>query len=484
MDTQELWKSVLGQIELSISKANFMTWFQNTSILSIENNIVTISVPNGFAKEWLENKYNHTIIQSIRNFKDEIRSIKCVISGPQSVKKSIDAVIQPGKTHNNTAFQNNSDNPSLQNKQGGQYAPNSLNTTQSIPRQTTVLFHESNLNSRYTFENYVVAENNELANAACFAVTKNLGQIYNPLFIYGGVGLGKTHLLQARGNEVKRQYPEKIIKYITSERFTSELVDSIKNQKVDAFKEYYQQMDLLIIDDVQFLSGREKTQNEFFHIFNALYQINKQIIISSDRPPKAIPTLEDRLRSRFEGGMITDISQPNQETRLAILRKKVLEKGISIEEDALQFIAENITQNIREIEGALNRVIAYSEFYKTKLSLSLVEKVLSQLIIQNKKKVQISDILRVVEKMYSVTEEDLIKKGRKKGISHARQVAIYLMRSELNMSFSSIGNFFSGRDHTTALHAFEKITGDIEKNVRLKGELSTLKNELYQSPAV
>jgi chromosomal replication initiator protein len=476
MEHQELWKSALGQIELSISKANFVTWFQNTAIVSIENGTAIISVPNGFAKEWLENKYNHTIIQSLRGFDESIRSIRCLISGPQPIKRSFDAVVQQTRTteaslrpyENKSVSQTPFSNPT-----------NSC--IQSAPKQTTALFHESNLNSRYTFADYIVAENNELANAACVAVSKNLGQIYNPLFIYGGVGLGKTHLLQALGNEVKREHPEKNIKYITSERFTSELVDSIKNQRTDKFKEYYQQMDLLIIDDVQFLSGREKTQNEFFHIFNALYQINKQIVISSDRPPKAIPTLEDRLRSRFEGGMITDISQPNEETRLAILRKKVSEKGILIDEDALRFIAENITQNIREIEGALNRVIAYSEFYKTKPSIALVEKVLSQLIIQNKKNIHTTDIVSAIERLYSVTKEDLVKKGRKKGISNARQVAMYLMRTELNMPFSSIGDFFGGRDHTTALHAFEKISGEIENNLRLKGELSSLKTALYHS---
>ncbi|NTW15778.1 MAG: chromosomal replication initiator protein DnaA [Candidatus Moranbacteria bacterium] len=471
MNHQELWKSVLGQIELSISKANFVTWFQNTSILSIEDGSVVISVPNGFAKEWLENKYNHTIIQSLRSFEgDAVRSIRCVISGPQTIKKSIDAITQPVQQID-IASKSPPLPPRIQ----------PFNPTAPIPtpKLATAMFHESNLNPRYTFDDYVVAENNELAHAACVAVSRNLGQLYNPLFIYGGVGLGKTHLLQALGNEVKRQHPEKTIKYITSERFTSELVDSIKNQKTDKFKEYYQQMDLLIIDDVQFLSGREKTQNEFFHIFNALYQINKQIVISSDRPPKSIPTLEDRLRSRFEGGMITDISQPNEETRLAILKKKVIEKGVSIDEESLRFIAENITQNIREIEGALNRVIAYSEFYKTPPSISLVEKVLSQLIIQNKKTISTEDIVSATEKLFSVTKDDLLKKGRKKGIAHARQVAMYLMRSELSMPFSSIGDYFGGRDHTTALHAFEKISADIEKNLRLKGDISTLKNELY-----
>jgi len=472
MTNEELWKAVLGQVELSISRAGFRTWFQNTFILSRENGVATVSVPNGFAKEWLENKYNLIILQSFHTFEDNIREIRCIISGPQqpmNTVKSIDAVHQlkrPDASINQYHFQEKVETIPLQH---------------TSPLQATALFHESNLNPRYTFENFVVAENNELARAACFAVSQNLGNIYNPLFIYGGVGLGKTHLLQALGNEVRRNHPEKIIKYITSERFTSELIDSLKTQKIDKFKEYYQQMDLLIIDDIQFLSGREKTQQEFFHIFNVLYQVNKQIIISSDRPPKSIQTLEDRLKSRFEGGMITDISHPNTETRTAILKRKIAEKNIFLDDDAIAFIAENITQNIRELEGALNRIIAYSEFYKTPPSVDMVEKILSQLIVQGKKNIQGKDVLQAVITHYSVTEEDLIKKGRKKGISHPRQVAMYLMRSELNMPFSSIGSFFGGRDHTTTLHAFEKIHKDLEKNLRLKGEISTLKDTLYQS---
>lgn len=468
MTNEELWKAVLGQMELSISKANFITWFRNTSILSRENGVVTISVPNGFAKEWLENKYNLSLIQALKHLAEETKEIRCVISGsptptvPQT--KSFDAV-RPGKQHEekNASFQR---------------------STASQPLTTTALFHESNLNPRYTFENFVVAENNELARAACFSVSQNLGHAYNPLFIYGGVGLGKTHLLQALGNEVRMIYPEKIIKYITSERFTSELIDSLNNRTIDKFKEYYQQIDLLIIDDIQFLSGREKTQQEFFHIFNALYQINKQIIISSDRPPKSIATLEDRLKSRFEGGMIADISQPNLETRTAILKRKMVEKNVSLEEDTLQFIAEHITQNIRELEGALNRIIAYSEFYKIPPSVDMAQKALSQIIVQGKKTLQLKDILAAVTKHYSVSEEDLAKKSRKKEISHPRQVAMYLLRSELNMPFSSIGEFFGGRDHTTVLHAFEKISGELEKNLRLKSEISSLKNDIYNQEGV
>jgi chromosomal replication initiator protein len=278
---------------------------------------------------------------------------------------------------------------------------------------------------------------------------------------------------------VVKNAPEKRIKYINSERFTTELVDSIKNQKIDVFKEYYQQMDLLIIDDIQFLSGREKTQNEFFHIFNALYQLNKQIVISSDRPPKAIPTLEERLRSRFEGGMITDISRPHLETRIAILESKIAEKGFVIDTPAIRFIAEHITQNIRELEGALNRVIAFSEFHRISPTLENTEKILSQLIENNKKTIQVDDIFRVITEFYTLTKEDLIKKGRKKEVSHPRQVMMFLLRDELQMPFAAIGDVLGGRDHTTALHAFEKINRQKEDTLRLKEELATLKERLH-----
>lgn len=240
-------------------------------------------------------------------------------------------------------------------------------------------------------------------------------------------------------------------------------------------------MDLLIIDDVQFLSGREKTQNEFFHIFNALYQINKQIVISSDRPPKAIPTLEDRLRSRFEGGMITDISRPTLETRIAILESKLTEKGFAMDIPSVRFIAENVSQNIRELEGALNRVVAYCEFHKIPSTLVNTQKILSELIEDNKKDIKVEDVFRIISEFYTVSKEDLIKKGRKKEISHPRQVLMYLLRQELTLSFSAIGELLGGRDHTTTLHAFEKIHAQKETNTRLKEELATLKEKLYYS---
>ncbi len=465
MTNEDLWKAVLGQIEVSVSKANFITWFKNTGILSNQDGVIIISVPNGFAKEWLENKYNLYILRALKSLDGSIRNIRCVISSEKPVAaasftKNVDALKPP----ESVGFVRKKliEKPFF-----------------AAAAASAAAFHEASLNTRYTFENFIVAENNELARAACYAVSQNLGMAYNPLFIYGGVGLGKTHLLQSIGNEVSRNAPEKRIKYINSERFTTELVDSIKNQKIDKFKEYYQQMDLLIIDDVQFLSGREKTQSEFFHIFNALYQINKQIVISSDRPPKAIQTLEERLRSRFEGGMITDISRPHLETRIAILKAKIAEKNFSIADPATRFIAENITQNIRELEGALNRVVAFCEFHKVPPSLENVEKILSQLIKNNKKTIQIDDVFRVISEFYSVTKENLVKKGRKKEVSHPRQVMMFILRAELQIPFSTIGDLFGGRDHTTALHAFEKINTNKESSPRLKEELATLQERLY-----
>lgn len=468
LSNDELWRAVLGQVELSISKANFITWFKGTSIVSLEDGVVTIAVPNGFAKEWLENKYNLYILKALKSLSQDITDIRCTIIQNNEIKKpskvivnSIDAV---------KPFFSSENHPQT-------FTRKKMDVSVNTAPSTSPSLFKSNLNPRYTFDKFIVAENNELARAACFAVSQNLGHLYNPLFIYGGVGLGKTHLLQSLGNEVLKNYPEKRVKYITSERFTGELVDSIKNQSVDQFKAAYEQIDLLIIDDVQFLSGREKTQNEFFHIFNALYQINKQIVISSDRPPKAIATLEERLRSRFEGGMIADISRPSLETRLAILEAKALEKGIALDPASIHFISEHITNNVRELEGALSRIVAYSELQHIPISLTLAQKVLGD-TIQHKKKLSPEEVLNIITDFYHVTREDLIKKGRKKEIAHPRQIAMYLMRTELETPLSSIGDYFGGRDHTTVLHAVEKITKEKEARQRIKEELTSLLDQL------
>lgn len=465
MTNSELWQAALGEIELSISKANFVTWFKNTAIISNENGKVVIGVPNGFAKEWLENKYNSYIFRALRNFQDDVREIACIIYNPQN---SAEAPVRTAA--------------SAQSQEGGMVAA-PTHSPQVHAANLTPLAQapqENNLNPRYTFESFIVGENNELARAACYAVSQNLGRVYNPLFIYGGVGLGKTHLLQSIGNEILRKDPSRKVKYITSERFATELIDSIRSQTVNEFKAQYQQIDLLIIDDVQFLSGKEKTQNEFFHIFNALYQLNKQIVISSDRPPKEIATLEERLRSRFEGGMIADISKPDLETRMAILKAKATERSFYLDDETIRFIAENVKHNIREVEGALNRIIAACELNKKLPTLSFVKQILSEIISSGKKKgVQPQDIVQTCANYFGLEIKDLINKGRRKELSHARQIAMYLMRNELNLSYPGIGEFFAGRDHTTALHACEKISEELEKNEKLREDVAVLKERLY-----
>jgi chromosomal replication initiator protein len=456
MTNEELWRAALGEIELSISKANFITWFKNTSILSNENGRVVIGVPNGFAKEWLENKYNLYILKALRNIQKDVKEVSCSI-----------------KTSDDSSFQ--------ENRVDAVQPPKKVILARPIIKKVFNISQENNLNPKYTFENFIIGSSNELARAACFAVSQNLGRIYNPLFIYGGVGLGKTHLLQSIGNEILQNDPSRKVKYITSERFTSELIDSIRTQKVNDFKEHYQKIDLLIIDDVQFLSGKEKTQEEFFHIFNYLYQLNKQIVLSSDRAPKAIPTLEERLRSRFEGGMIADVSKADFETRMAILNKKARDENFPIENKALSFIAENITNNIRELEGALNRIIVSSQLSRREPTLDYVSDLLSELITSGKKKgITHKHIINIVSSFYDISPTDLIVKNRKKEVVRPRQVAMYLMRSELEYSFPGIGEKLGGRDHTTTIHACNKIAQELKHNDRLIEEISLIKEKLYK----
>ena len=338
MNIEEIWQAILGEIELIISPASFTTWFRNTSISGFSDAQMVINVPNGFAKEWLENKYNRYILQALKKYQPDIKSVRCiVIADLEAKKRKLDSAAK--------ILAENTAKPAV--SASSRKAENDLGLI--------------SLNPRYTFDNFIVGSNNELAHAACFAVSQNLGRIYNPLFIYGGVGLGKTHLLQSIGNAVLDKDSSRKILYSTSERFTDDLVDRIKTKNIRDFKKPYLEADLLIIDDIQFIAGKEKTQEEFFHIFNTLYQLNKQIVLSSDRPPKAIATLEERLRSRFEGGMIADVSRPDLETRIAILERKAAEKDFEIESEVLTYIASNIQHNIRELEGALSRVIVTCE---------------------------------------------------------------------------------------------------------------------------
>ncbi len=454
----ELWKVALGEIELSVSKANFTTWFKNTTIERGETHLVTVFAPNIFTREWLENKYHRVIFEALRRADETIQNVR------YEVLKTVSMMTRPigGATMMITK------RPAAlaQEARGGEENRDRLD-------------QDSNLNTRYTFENFIVGANCELAFAACQAVARKPGATYNPLFIYGGVGLGKTHLLQATGNTILHTH-RKRVRYLTSEKFMHEMITAISTRSTHEFKTKYRAIDVLIIDDIQFLAGKEKTQEEFFHTFNELYEINKQIIMSSDRPPKAIPTLEERLRSRFEGGMIADISTPDLETRVAILEAKCAQRGVPVPREVLQHIATHVTTNIRELEGALNRVIAASELQGFVISLETTRSILESVFDPPKRHpVHSEKIIEVVSGYYHIAPDELIGQCRRKDIVKPRQVVMYLLRKDSGSSFPSIGTTLGGRDHTTAMHACEKIEKALQHDDVLQQELSLIRQKLY-----
>ncbi len=448
MTQEELWQAVLAQVQLNISQANFATWFKNTGIVSLIEGDAIISTPNSFAKEWLEQKYNKLILKILRDLNAEVKNVNYTI-GKQELK-----ILKRKKD-----------------------IPAEINQMEFLELKIN---KDTNLNPRYTFENFIVGPFNELPHAAAIAVSKNPGLIYNPLFIYGGVGLGKTHLLQAVGNEVLKNFPQKRVIYIPSEKFTSGVVSSIRNQEIEKFKNEHRAFDVLIIDDVQFLAGKEKTQEEFFHIFNALYEKNKQIILSSDRPPKAIPALAERLRSRFEGGMIADIGIPDFETRMAILKAKSSEKKADFSEEILNYIATNIKRNIRELEGALNRLIVYQKINSTTSDLKKVKSLLKNIVFSPARIITPRKIIQGVAEFYDMKERDLVAASRKKEIVRSRQIAMYLLRTELKSSYPFIGSKFGGKDHTTAIHACEKIEREIKENEAVEEEVNLIRQKVFE----
>jgi chromosomal replication initiator protein len=457
MDKDELWQSALAEIELLLSKANFVTWFKNTSITSKKDGVVLISTPNTFIKEWLESKYCLLILKTLRGKSGDIKEIKFSIkprSGEQEKKLS-------KKKEQTTAV----------------FADHQINLNETI-----IPDKETNLNPKYTFDSFIVGSSNQLAHATAISVSKNLGTTYNPLFIYGGVGLGKTHLLQAIGNEILKENPNHKVRYMASERFLGELINSIRNKTIDKFKEEYKKINLLIVDDIQFIAGKEKTQEEFFHIFNELYANNNQIVLSSDRPPKAITTLEERLRSRFEGGMIADITAPDYETRMAILKAKLIEKNLGeLGDDVLGFIATTFTKNIRELEGALNRVVMTSKVVGFAPTLDKVKSILATTSSANNTKTTYKAIIKAVSDFYDIKEEELINQSRKREIVLPRQICMYLMREELKSSYPFIGEKFGGRDHTTVMHAYNKIGKELQNNENMVEELNIIKNRIYET---
>jgi chromosomal replication initiator protein len=442
----DLWHAALANIEKKISKPSFDTWLKATKAHSLQGNLLVITAPNEFARDWLEERYSQLISGILYDITGEELSVKFII--PQNQKEEELEIPTPRKK------------------------------VKKDEEQTD--FPSNILNPKYTFDTFVIGSGNRFAHAASLAVAEAPAKAYNPLFIYGGVGLGKTHLMHAIGHYVLDHNPSAKVVYLSSEKFTNEFINSIRDNRAENFRNKYRNVDVLLIDDIQFLAGKESTQEEFFHTFNALHEESKQIVISSDRPPREIPTLEDRLRSRFEWGLITDITPPDLETRIAILRKKAKAEGLDIPNEVMLYIANQIDSNIRELEGALIRVVAYSSLINKDINADLAAEALKDIIPSSKPKViTILEIQKVVGEHFSIKLEDFKAKKRTKSIAFPRQIAMYLSRELTDYSLPKIGEEFGGRDHTTVIHAHEKISKLLQTDSQLQRQMKEL-NELLK----
>jgi chromosomal replication initiator protein len=452
MDAKQVWRAALGELQVSLSPANFETWLRDTYLVDVDDQRFRIAVPNGFAKDWLETRYRSLISQTLARVVGYSVQVEFIVAGtgdPQAQAATVAA--QPVRVEPTRVGA--PDGPS-----GG----------------------ATYLNQRYTFLNFIVGSANRLAHAASLSVAERPGHAYNPLFLYGGVGLGKTHLMHAIGNAVVAKFPRKRVAYATSEKFTNEFITSIQQGKIDDFRARYRRIDLLLIDDIQFIADKERTQEEFFHTFNAIHEDGKQIVLSSDRPPKAILTLEERLRSRFEWGLIADLTAPDLETRIAILRAKAEEQGTPITSDVMEFIARKVVSNIRELEGALNRIVAYASMGAMSISIELAQAVLSN-VLYNPKKRQVTPerIAKAVSDYYGVGMDQLQGQKREKSIVVPRQIAMYLMREETDVSLLRIGAELGGRDHSTVLHACGKINREMQVNDEMRRDLAAVRELIY-----
>ncbi|MCR4278868.1 MAG: chromosomal replication initiator protein DnaA [bacterium] len=459
MNAHDAWQAALGELELSLSKANFTTWFKNTFISKLEENSAIVCVPNTFTKAWLEKKYHQDIVRALRN----------------ATSLNIRNITYKVEVRSNTQNSNQQPAPSIQTHS----EPASFEQPNYDDKPTK---KEDGLNPRYTFNDFVVGKANELAHAASMAVAAKPGSSYNPLFIFGGSGLGKSHLLHAIGGHIKENHPDIQIRYIPCEHFINEFIHAVRSGRAKDFKSTYRTVDVLIVDDIQFISGKESTQEEFFHTFNALHQANKQIILASDRQPKDIQALESRLLTRFEWGMMADVSCPDFETRVAILEAKANIQNISIESEILRYIAGTIQSNVRELEGALNKLLAYHQFKNTRPTLDSVQTLLqSYAPTIPRRKITPKRLLELVAIYFDITLEELLGKSREQRLSHPRQISMYLLRKEAKCSFPAIGKHLGGRDHTTAMHACSKIDENSKKNEALKRDLAELRERLYSA---
>ena len=458
MNQDQIWSQVQEELRFQLAKRTYDMWLKNTSVVSADGSTFRIGVPSKLAKDWLEDRFSGLIQETLQ-----------AVTGAEV---GIDFVISPSSHRPPLVATDGEDDDGL-SANGHENGPEKGAEPDIAPAP-------SELNVRFRFSSFVVGHNSQFAHAAAKAVAEAPGDSYNPLFLYGGVGLGKTHLMHAIGHEVHDRFPRKRVVYLTSEQFTNEVISSIATARMGEFRHKYRTVDVLLIDDVQFLAGKDRTKEEFFHTFNALHEINKQIVISSDRPPKEIPTLEDRLRSRFEWGLIADIQPPDFETRLAILHSKLGGRTSLVPEEVLNFIAHKVQRNIRELEGALTRVQAFAAVHQRSVDEDEAARLLADIIpAGTRKPINVDRIQLLVADFYNITLEDMKSKRRDKHIVFPRQVAMFLVREETPSSLPAIGKAFGGRDHTTALHSIEKIANELKEDERLRFEVQAIRERLY-----
>lgn len=451
MDLDQIWKSALGEIELHVSRPTFLTWFRNSKLLECREGNALVALPNHFVKEWIQNKHYKTVLGALRNLDETTKKVEFLVIQKNKPLPLSNAMIP---------------------EEFGQLSFSELK-----------IDPETNLNPRYTLGTFIVGKSNELAHAAAETIVKEVGHKYNPFFIYGGVGLGKTHLIQGVGNEIKQRYQSTIkVKYVSSEKFMNDVIWAIRNKRMETIKEKYRLIDVLIIDDIQFIAGKAATEEEFFHTFNALHEHNKQIIITSDRPPKFIPTLEERLRSRFEGGMLVDIGFPDYELRVAIIRSKLQDRNAKLEDPVIDLVANKMQKNVREIEGLLNRML----FYQTRKGSAIIPKeadqIISEVIQEPNQNINPNHVIKAVADFSEITPAELVNRSRKKEVAEARQIAMYLLREMLGLSYPFIGKKLGKRDHTTAIYAYEKIAKDIPRNPALNQKILLIREHISKLP--
>ena len=444
MDYGQLWNSALSQIELELSRVNFNTWFKNTRIVDYKDGEVTIGVPNEFVKDWLNQKYHKFILRILRTIHEGVRSVVFSVVKPENLQKKSQHIAITGQT---------------------------------LPLQDLYINKDDGLNPRYTFENFIVGSFNEVAYACSQAVLNGLGIVYNPLFVYGKTGLGKTHLMQAIVNTVKKKHPDRKVFYTSLEKFYMDYVNATNLNKINSFKEKYRKYDVFIMDDIQFINGKERTQDELFHLFNSLYEMNKQIVFSSDVHPNLIVGLEDRLRSRFNQGMIVDVNIPSVESRLAILQSKAKDFREKIPLEVLQFVADTVQGNIRELEGVMNSIVSHIQIKQQVLTLPDIKNLLKN-SVRVKKSISIPEIVKIIADYYHIPDVYIYNKTRRKDVVKPRQIVMYILREDFDISYPMIGDRLGGRDHTTVIHSYEKIKNILKTNQQLTREIEEIRGML------